>query len=580
VQPENELRGVSEGKLRIAVRHVSSVRDESRDRPASLADYLAILRRRKWIVIVPVTAALVAYVMSTTQSPVYSAKAQVWFDLSNAAATITGTANPAGFDPARFVTTQATIARSPELAKRVAAAATVTGRTSGRIEGELSANPQVDADILELSASASNASDAVSLTNTYADQFTRYKAELDKATIEDTLRSIQTKINKLSAQGATDTARYDALVQKQLDLETEGGLIANNAHVTQPAEGAVKVRPRAKRNAILGGLLGSVLAIGLAFLAEALDRRVRSEQEVEEVLELPLLGRVARPPRRLQSANRLVMLAEPRSAGAATFRRLRTSLEFVNFERAARTIMVTSAVEREGKSTTVANLAVAFARAGRRVALVDLDLRAPFLHLFFGVSGDCGITDVVVDHIGLDRAIRPVPLPAAEGVGELSATSTHRPDTNERGRSNGRSTIKSVVHLLPCGTIPPAPDAFLESERVSAVLERLSQHFDVVLVDAPPLLGVGDVMTLSTKVDAIVVVARLGIDGRHLRELDRQLQSCRATILGLILTGVSDADSYVSDSTPPPTTSSHTRERGAMGRKEPGRLLRKSGRDG
>jgi Mrp family chromosome partitioning ATPase len=238
------------------------------------------------------------------------------------------------------------------------------------------------------------------------------------------------------------------------------------------------------------------------------------------------------------------MLSEPRSVHAETFRRLRTSLEFINFDRSARTIMVTSAGPREGKSTTVANLAVAFAKAGRRVSLVDLDLRRPFLHCFFRVRGDQGITDVVVNRVELDSAVRPLALPAGATFGKSQARNGRPPASNEADGSNGRSEAEGVLHLLPCGTIPPAADEFLESERVSGVLEDLSNHFDMVLVDAPPLLAVGDVMTLSTKVDAIVVVTHLGIHRRQLHELARQLQNCKATILGFVLTGVSHGDSY------------------------------------
>jgi succinoglycan biosynthesis transport protein ExoP len=523
---------------------VNSAGDAFADQPATLAEYLAILRRRKWIVItLPVLAALVAYLVSTQQSPSYKATAQVWFDLSNAATAITGTETPAGIDPNRYLTTQGRIARSPMLADRVADAASVPGTTPNWFQGQASASPQTDADVLDLSVSAPNAGYAVSLANTYAKQFTRFKAQLDRAAIADALRSIEKQIKKLSAQGANDTPRYDALVQKKLDLDTEGELVANNARVLQPANGATQIQPRPKRNAILGGLLGLVLAIGLAFLAEALDKRVRTEREIEQALGIPLLGRIPRPSRRLRKANKLVMLAEPTSVHAQTFRRLRTSLEFVNFEQGARMIMVTSALPREGKSTTVANLAVTLARAGRRIAIADLDLRRPFLHYFFGTGNHHGFTDVVVDRVKLDRAVRPVALPGASHVATAESPNG-RPSMVRGNASNGRTGVECVLNVLPAGSIPPAADEFLEGERVSTVLQDLSERFDLVLIDAPPLLAVGDVMTLSTKVDAIVVVTRLGIHRRQLEELARQLQKCRAPLLGFVLTGASHGDSY------------------------------------
>ena len=150
------------------------------------------------------------------------------------------------------------------------------------------------------------------------------------------------------------------------------------ASVVRQADGAVLTQPKTLRNVVLGLVVGLVLGLGLVFLREALETRARTAEEVSARLGgLPLLGRVPEPPRRLRRAGRLVMLEEPASVQAEAFRMLRAKLDFVTLDRDVRTIMVTSALEQEGKSTTVANLAVAFARAGKRVALVDLDLRRP-----------------------------------------------------------------------------------------------------------------------------------------------------------------------------------------------------------
>jgi tyrosine-protein kinase len=290
-------------------------------------------------------------------------------------------------------------------------------------------------------------------------------------------------------------------------------------------------------------LLGLIVGIGLAFLAEALDKRVRSEQEIEETLRLPLLGRVPRPARHLENENKLVMLEEPMGVHAQTFRRLRTSLEFVNSEREARMIMVTSALPREGKTVTVANLAVALARAGRRVVLVDLDLRKPSLQSFFDFGSARGFTDVVVNRASLSEAIRSIALP---GPGPLPADrlSYGRSPASSGRNNNGRANAEYILNVLPAGTIPPAPDEFLESDRVFALLDELSGQFDLVLLDTAPLLPVSDVMALNEQVDGIVVITRLGIYRRQLEELARQLHNCRAPILGFVLTGAPHGDSY------------------------------------
>ena len=513
------------------------------DRPTTLAEYQAIFRRRKWLVIAsPLVAALSAYMLSSSQSPLYKGMAQVRINTTNIVAAVTGVSTGSAFgDPTRFLATQANVARDRKLAEQVVEKAGVPGMTAGKFLGESSAAPQTDVDVLDLSVTDPSARSAVRLATAYADQFKTYAIELQTAEINATLAAVEKQLRPLRATGATTSPKFQELSTQESLLIAVGKGLAGNISVS-PAEGASKVRPRPKRAGILGGLLGLALGIGLVFLAEALDRRIQSEQEIEKTLGIPLLGRVPRPRRRLRQENRLVMLDEPLGIHAQTFRRLRTSLEFVNFERKARTIMVTSALPREGKSTTVSNLAIALARAGRRVVLVDLDLVRPFLQSFFDIDGDYGFTDVVVKRVGLDQAIRSIALPREGSFTADFSSNGGSPVANRT--ANGRAPAECVLNVLPAGTIPPAADEFLESNGVSAVLSELSARFDVVLLDTAPVLAVGDVLAMSAKVDAIVAVTRLGIDRRQLDELARQLQSCRAPILGFVLTGASHGDSY------------------------------------
>jgi tyrosine-protein kinase len=515
------------------------MRETFANRPTTAADYLAILRRRKWILLAPPLAAgIAAFALASRQDPRYEASAQVLVNRASVVCAITNACDPSTFDATRFLTTQASIARSPRLAARVVDRAGLPGVTAGSLLANSKVDPSATADLLHFSVRDGDPVRAAGLVNAYADEFNDYKTELDTQRLNEALTVLNERIKELRASGDTSSPAYDTLVQNRGQLETVLNLLANNTSVLQPAGGAAKVSPKPKRSAILGLLLGLVVGVALALLAESLDRRVRSEEEVDNALDLPLLARIPGPGRRLRKNNELLMLDDPSNVHAETFRKLRTSLEFVNADAGAKTIMVTSAVDREGKSTTVANLAVAMARGGRNVALVDLDLRRSMLDRFFGVNPRPGITDLAIGRVEPVDAMRPIPLGAAPASlnGRKSAST---------GPFNGRSTLEGLLHLFPAGTLPPSAGEFLQDTRLATALHEIAGRFDVVLIDTPPLLAVGDAMVLSAHVDAIVVVTRLGrVQRPMLHELARQLQACKAAVLGYVVTGVGHGDSY------------------------------------
>jgi non-specific protein-tyrosine kinase len=230
------------------------------------------------------------------------------------------------------------------------------------------------------------------------------------------------------------------------------------------------------------------------------------------------------------------MIATPTSAHAEAFRMLRANLQFVNLDRGARSILVTSALEQEGKSTTVANLAVALARAGQRVALVDLDLRRPALARFFAIpKSHPGVTNVVVGSSTLEQALVEVGRMSSPGYDVAHA------DGNGAGPTSGIGVLK----VLASGPVPRDPGEVVSSKRLTAVLEQLAETFDFVLVDTPPLLSVGDTMALSAHVDAMITVARLNMIRRpSLAELSRALATCPTIQLGVVVTGAETEPGY------------------------------------
>jgi Mrp family chromosome partitioning ATPase len=397
-----------------------------------------------------------------------------------------------------------------------------------------SVEPNAIADFLIFTVQTGNPVQARNLANAYARGFTRFQPRQTAQAFTNAISRVRRQIRQLRAKGVAQNSPQIATLRQELGALSGGlAVLGSPPQLTQPAEGAAQVSPRPTRDAILGLALGLVLGVGLAFLAEALDKRVRSEREIENVLRLPLLARLPTPPRRLRRARELPILVEPRSPSAEAVKKLRTNLEFLTLEHDAQVIMVTSALEQEGKSTTIASLAVALARSGRRVALVDLDLRKPDLHRFFQIRQVPGVIDVLSGRCELSDALKPILLPATDRRSSRQASSARSGDPS------------SSLALLPAGPLGPDPAFLVGTPRMTALIEQLKSDWDFVLVDAPPLPAVDDGLALSGSVDGVIVVTRSGlVPRRMLQELSRLLDSSPAEVLGFVLTGLSRSEAY------------------------------------
>jgi succinoglycan biosynthesis transport protein ExoP len=507
---------------------------------ASLRDYLRVVRRRKWIILQAVLLVpAVAVGLSLRQEKVYKATSQVLLVQQNPADQFNGI-NQAGAQPAdRQAQTQADLARVPQVAQSTLELAGLN-RPVDQFLKHSSAAAKTNSDLLELSAWDHQPQVAIDLTTAYAKAFAGYRADLDTAPYETAKARADTQLQAMVLDGGKGSAAYQELQAKRDQLDQYVALLTRNAVPVKLPDQAVQIQPRPVRNGILGLALGLVLGIGLAFLREALDTRVRSAEEVGEKLGLPLLSRIPEPPRKLRNSNRLVMMAEPHGVQAEAFRTLRTNIEFVNLDLHARTIMITSAIQSEGKSTTAANLAIAFARMGKRVALVDLDLRRPFLDNFFDFGDRPGLTHVARGHFSIEAATLHVAL-APDDNGDRVAVPA---DANGHGNgTNGHGNLEGVLDVISSGPLPPDGGDFVGSKAVADLIGTLRDRYDLVLIDSPPLLRVNDATALSSRVDAIMIVARLDTLRRPiLKELARVLGSIRAPKLGFVVTGIGSTD--------------------------------------
>ena len=511
--------------------------DQSQPENRTLGDYLAIVRRRKWIAIVPLLVVpVVAFLYSAHQQAQYASKAEVWISRSQVATAVTGISNPDTYvDPSRFAETQANLARVPEVARRAVTRSGVRGVTPLSLLQDSSVTPSSNADILTFTVNDTVPGRAAMLVTAYANAFSDYRLQLATASLAGARADLDANLRKLRRQGLTDTALYRQLETRTQELRTLE-LLETKPAVVQEGGDAEQIAPTPKRDAMLGLAFGLLLGIAAAFLWDALDRRVRDETEVEAALGIPLLARISSVGVNAGGQAILAMEESPTELEAESIRRLRTSLEFANLDLKAKVVMLTSAVPEEGKSLALANLALALAHSGRRVALVDLDLRRPSVARLFGVGPGRGLTDVALNRVDLDSALVRVPLRP------MQAEHGANPHAASRPSGDGQ---RGELLVLSAGTALSSPGEFLGTSTVHEILDNLRIRMDYVLVDTPPMLPVSDAAIISRHVDATLVVVRLGkINRPNLRELARELDASRAPRLGFIITGSNPRDFY------------------------------------
>lgn len=508
----------------------------SRNGGLTLHDYLQVVRRRKWsILFAVVLVQLLAMLFTLSQTSVYQATAQVLLSRQSLANSLNGLQDPSlSIEPDRFPQTQADLARSPAVAARVLAQLRLTNRTVPQFLANSSVAPAANADVLTFSVRDTDPRLAVRMANAYAAQYRAYRLQLDTQAIETARHQLQQRIDGL---GSKQGALYTSLVDRDQQLSTMEALLTAQASVIDTSRTAPQVSPRPVRNMAIALVFGLLLGVGLAFLREALDTRVRSGSEVAERLQLPLLARIPQPSPWLAAEDKLAMLVEPTGSQAEAFRMLRTNLEFATLGRDIRSVLITSAFEREGKSTTISNLAVALARGGRNVVLVDLDLRRPYVDKFFNLRGRPGITQVALGHVSLLDALVEVPITPIQPGPDRGA----RYDLSR----NGSTGVNGRLKVLGSGPIPPDPGEFVGSSAVAEVFAQLRDVSDIVLVDAPPVLPVGDALVLSAKVDGLILATRMETLRRHmLEDVRRLLASAPAQKLGFVVTGAEAEEAY------------------------------------
>jgi capsular exopolysaccharide synthesis family protein len=484
--------------------------------------YIEILWRRKWVIAVTVVGTLMA-------TPMYAAATTLRV-LTPSSGTVDWASYDMGYTN-RLMNTYAEIAAShpvlEELVQRLGI------HNPPQIEVEIVPNTE----LIQITVEDPNPILVAEAANVLADILIAQSRELytgggqtareilgqQLAQIEDELSQARGEYEALVAQAPEDSDRvmaasrsialkeqtYATLLESYERARVKEAMQANTVFVVEPAATPqAPSKPHKKMNVALGFMVGLAGGVGLAFLFENLDTTLYTVQQIEEVAALSILGKIPIARKRQQ-----ITLFNGNSPQAEAFRRLRTNVFALDHKTPFRTLMTTSAEPREGKSTIVANLALAMAQTGHEVIVVDGDLRLPTVHKIFALPNEVGLSSVLQQEATLDEAIQ-------------------------------RCHVEGV-QVLTSGPRPPNPTELLDSARMTTLIKQLAYQFDVVLLDTPSLLAVTDAVVLARSTDGVLlVVGRTQARRETVQSACQHLADVQAHLVGVIMNRAERDSSY------------------------------------
>jgi Mrp family chromosome partitioning ATPase/capsular polysaccharide biosynthesis protein len=467
-------------------------------RDVGLGEYLAPLVARRWLILAALVLATAAtYAYYERQPKVYEAATKLY--VAQEANPVVGAT--AGFSDDRTVENQATLLTSVDVASTVAKRIGYRGAPAA-LAGSVSAVPSSGSDFITISARAATPQRAAAVANGFAQAFIDLRSARRRGQIDKAIAELDRQLRRIPSTAATSSERADVSSNiRQLEV-ARSSAPGNATQIDLAGPPATPIAPRPVRNAVFAFALALIGSVFLAYFLERFDPRLRKVDEAAFIYRRPVLTSVVHD-NDIEYFASGVPAVSPTSREA--FRQLRVNLHLAGLERPLRTILVTSASTGEGKSTVVRNLALTLHEAGRRVALVDADLRKPTLEGLLGAAPDGGMTDVLAG----DRQLRDVLVEVqveSRGVAALGRMSPAHP-------SHGGAP--DSLAILPAGPQPANPPAVLESPATAALLREVAELHDVVIIDTPPLLEVSDAIPLLGQVDAVVLVARAGVTERR-----------------------------------------------------------------
>jgi capsular exopolysaccharide synthesis family protein len=320
----------------------------------------------------------------------------------------------------------------------------------------------------------------------------------------------ESEFNIVKRDVDTNRSLYESLIKRIKETNVTEGINVSNIMVVDPARVPNSpVKPKILQNLLLALVSGLALGVGLAFFFEYLDNSIKSPDDVKKYLDVPLLGILGRfePTTPGEEKQEIPLLSTPRSTIAEAIRTVRTNILFSASDNEKKVLLVTSAMAQEGKTIMSTNLAVGFAQLGKKVLLIDADMRKPRVHTVFKAEREPGLSEIL--------------------------TNVKEPF------SVIRDTQVENLKLIACGTIPPNPAELLISSHMDKFIEKMKEQFDVIIFDSPPITSVTDAVEVGSYVDGVVIVIKTGATPRPAAQSAiHQLSEVNANIFGVVLNDV------------------------------------------
>ena len=510
----------------LALRHpgASTLNDKQQSEGLDLAAIWAILRRQIGVVVAAVVITAAAAVgLALREEKQYSATADLLFRDPALDQKLFGSSFAVPYqDPVRQAETNLGLVSVREVAER-AARRLDGGLTADDISGSISTSSKGESDLASITATDTDAERAARIANAFALEYIAFRRDADRAKIREAQRVVQRQLSRSSGgNGSGDT---QTLRQRAEDLRILASLQTGNAELVQAARApGSPSSPKPRRNGLIGAFIGLLIGLGIALAREQLDRRLKQPEELEKVFDLPILATVPKSralQRRVETPHGL-----PPVEGEA-FRMLRANIRYFNVDREIRSVLLTSAAPKDGKSTVALCLAMAAAETGSRCLLIEADLRAPTLGALLGIPTETGLASLLSD--------------PREQLSNVGWRVPLTPSTNGTGPERDGSA--SSLDVIFAGGPTPNPTEMLESQRMRQILAEAEREYPFVVVDAPPVTSVSDAIPLIGQVDGVIVVSRLGANTRAAAErLRDQLRNLDAPTLGVVANFATDRD--------------------------------------